>query len=215
MKTKTHLIVSGLFFTVVLFLWPVLMSVSQPEGNITEQLGWISKNLTVHRMMFTVAFLISPALVYMMISQLEATAKTGKINMRTGLVFLTCYVVLVSIAYASQAALVPMLIKNGLPDQAATWYFNSSYSITYFVDQMGYCFWGAGAIILFHRLIFEPGMIKYISIIYVISAILSILAFTGLMINNLVLQSMTLYSGLLLAPVGILTVIWACREKNI
>ena len=70
MKTNPHLIVSGILFTLVLFLWPVFMAVYQPQGSIENQFSWIQDHLTAYKVQFFFAFLLSPSFIYLMVSQL-------------------------------------------------------------------------------------------------------------------------------------------------
>jgi hypothetical protein len=214
MNTNRHMIISGILFTIVLFLWPVFMAISQPQGSDIEQLNWIKNHLIIYKIQFFFAFLISPTIIYLMLSQLDKYHFDNKISERLGLIFITGYFVLNSISYASQIIIIPNLLDCGLIEQAKVWCFMSSSSITYFINQMGYCFWGIGAMILFFRLIREKGIIKYLSLIYFISAILSIIAFIGLMIDSEILNSMTLYGGLVLIPVGIITIVWGLQENK-
>jgi hypothetical protein len=214
MKTNKHLVFSGILFTTVLFLWAISMSISQPQGNIWEQFRWISNHLVLHNIQFFFVFLISPSIIYLMLSQLDKYPTEHTIAYRLGTVFLNGYFVLNSLAYASQVILVPKLLSSGLTDQANVWYFGSSASVAFFINQMGYCFWGLGTIFLFSRLIKERGMIKYLSIIYVISAILSVIAFIGLILDNKSINSMTLYSGFTQIPLGVMTIIWGLKENK-
>ena len=207
MKTGKHLIISGILFTIVLFLWPVFMAAFQPQGTIDNHFVWIHNNAGIYKLQFFFAFLLSPSIIYLMYSQLNLYPAGNKIELMTGTIFLAGYLVLNSISYASQMTIVPLMIEAGLTGQAKVWYFSSPTSIAYFLNQTGYCFWALGALILFTRLVKEKGTIKYISIIYMLSAILSVAAFAGLIIENKTLNSMTLYSGLVLIPVGIMSVI--------
>lgn len=213
MKTNKNLIISGLLFTIVLFLWPIFMGISQPQGTDIEQLNWIQENDGIYKVQFFFAFLISPSIIYMMVSQLDKFQENN-ISSKLGFMFLTGYFVLSSISYASQIILVPKLLDSGLLEQAKVWYFGSSSSVTYFINQMGYCFWGIGAMVLFIKLLKEKGMVKYLSIIYTISATLSIIAFLGLITDNISINSLTFYSGLVLIPTGIMTTIWGIQENK-
>jgi len=134
--------------------------------------------------------------------------------LQVGTVFLTVYVALNCISYGSQVVLVPKLLASGMYDQLTLWYFGSEVSIAYFLNQTGYFFWAIGTLVLFSRFVTQKGMIRYISILYVVSAVLSIVAFVGLVINNSTLNSMTFPSGLLLLPVGAMTVVWGLRDKR-
>ena len=214
MKTNKHLIISGILFSIVLFLWPIFMGIAQPEGTVVEQLNWIRHNTTIFKIQFFFAFLIAPSILYIMFSQLNDYKADNSISSKIGLIFLTGYVVMDSISYASQIIIVPNYIHSGSLEQASVWYLNSTTSVTYFINQLGYCFWGIASIILFSKLILGKGMIKYLSMIYILSATLSIVAFVGLIMDNTFLNSMTFLSGLLLLPVGIMTVIWGIRENK-
>lgn len=214
MKTNRHLICSGILFTIVLFLWPIFMGISQPEGDVIEQLNWIKDHSTIYKIQFFFAFLISPSIIYMMLAQLDKFHFENDIAKRLGLIFITGYFVLNSISYSSQVTIVPRLVRSGLIEQAGVWYFMSPTSVMYFINQMGYCFWGIGTMIWFTRLIKEKGMIKYLSLIYTLSAILSVIAFVGYIIDNRMINSMTLFSGLILIPTGIMTLIWGIKENN-
>jgi len=43
-EPKNHLIISGIIFTLILILWPLLMAISQPSGTFEEQLRWVAEN---------------------------------------------------------------------------------------------------------------------------------------------------------------------------
>lgn len=213
MNKINHLVFSGTLFTIVLFLWPIFMALFPPLDSNIEQIEAIKSNPAVYKLQFEFAFLIAPSIVYIMIAQLNIFSQTNSISLKLGYIFLTAYLIFVSISYASQVIIVPRLINNDLVELAQIWLFSSSDSIAYFLNQLGYCFWAIAAILLFGKLIKEKGIIKYISIIYFVSALLSVVAFVGLIIENNVLNSLTVVSGLLLAPVGILSIIWGVKEK--
>lgn len=214
MNKNSHLVISGILFTIALFLWPIFMGISQPQGSDIEQLNWIKENSNIYKVQFFFAFLISPSIIYLMLSQLNIFNYSNNVTKYLGLIFITGYFVLNSISYASQIILVTKFVDSGLLEQARVWYFMSSSSISYFINQMGYCFWGIGATILFLRLVKENGIIRYVSLLYIVSAILSIIAFVGLMLGSKALNSMTIYGGLVLIPVGIMTTIWGIHKNK-
>jgi hypothetical protein len=214
MKSSQHLIYSGIAFTLILTLWPLLMAISQPEGSLEDELHWITQNLTQHKIKFFFALLISPALVYMMLSQVLHVPKVDKISMRSAMIFLAVYATLVTISYSSQLILLPALIEAELINEAKIWYFETPYSVPYFINQSGYFFWAIAASVLFFRFRMHHGMIRYFSLLYTVSAVLSIIAFLGLVMDIGWMKLMTFPSGLLLLPVGIMSVIWGIRENR-
>lgn len=215
MNINKHLIVSGILFSVVLFIWPVFMAFSKQSFIIEENLIWISEHVFLYKIQFFLAFLIGPAIIYLMISQISKVSAQKGGTIILGITFLSVYMVLVSIAYASQMILVPNLIENGMYQQAEVWYFASFSSLAYFLNQLGYFFWALGTLILFCRFLKTKGILKYISIFYMVSALLSFIAFLGLIINNKSVNDFTVLSGLLLIPIGILTIIWGYKENKI
>jgi hypothetical protein len=213
MRKEQHLKISGILFTVILILWPVFMAIAQPYGLTEEQLSWVLENIALYKVQFFLAFLISPSILYLMFSQLQFYPTSNQIAEKLGLIFLAAYLALNCISYGSQMIVVPAMLRAGFLDQAWVWYFNAPVSIPYFLNQMGYFFWAMGTLALFVRTIKENGMIRYLSIIYVISAVLSIIAFAGLIVENPAINSLTMVSGMILIPTGVMTVIWGNRIK--
>lgn len=213
MKDGDHLAFSGILFTLVLVAWPVMLAVARPAGGGDLQLLWVRSHLALFRAQFVLALLIAPALLYMMLAQLRRLA-VGGIALRLGLLFLAAYLVLTSVAYASQAVLVPRFLAAGRLEAARSWLFSAPGSIAFFLDQLGYCFWGAAAIVLFYRTWNWQGLSALIAGFYLLSAVLSILAFAGLLLDVPGLLAMTLPAGLVLLPVGVLTVFWGRQARK-
>jgi hypothetical protein len=213
-KNGRHLVLSGALFTALLVAWPLMMALAQPQGGgVDGQLQWLAGHTAVYKAQFFLALLIAPAIVYMMTAQLAALGPGDEPARGFGMACITAYIALNSIAYASQAILVPRFIAAGRMDAARAWYFASPESIAYFINQLGYCLWGLGALSLFHRVLRGRGMPRLIAAFYFLSAILSVVAFCGLLLESRAVNSLTLPSGLVLLPVGILTVAWG-RKKS-
>jgi hypothetical protein len=214
MKRDPHLAASGILFTLVLVAWPVMMAVARPAaGGVDLQLLWVRGHAGLFRCQFVLALLIAPALLYMMLAQLRRLA-VGPVALRLGLLFLAAYLVLSSVSYASQAVLLPRFLAAGRLEAARSWLFSAPGSIAYFLNQLGYCFWGAAAIVLFYRAWNWQGLSALIAGFYLLSAVLSILAFAGLLLDVPGLMAMTLPAGLVLLPVGVLTVLWGRQERK-
>jgi hypothetical protein len=211
MKTSRHLIISSIILLILLIAWPILMVISSPSGSIEEQLQWVSANVVLYKTQFFLAFLIAPAIIYMMLVQIR-WAKSRGLFTCIGLIFLSAYAVLVSIAYGSQAMLIPKLLASGLTEQARVWYFGAPFSITFFIDLTGYFFWALGTLCIFSTLIFRKGLLMLIGILYILAAVLSIVAFLGLLFESKVMVSMTMPSGLLIIPVAVITLIAGLRK---
>jgi hypothetical protein len=212
MNTNKHLVISGFIFTLVLLVWPLLMAISQPSGSLEEQLAWVVENQSYYKLQFAMALLIGPSILYMMIAQLEKAGNVNTLSFRLGTLFLGVYLALNCISYGSQVIVVPALLEKGMMDQVSMWYFGSSHSVSYFLNQMGYFFWALGTLTSFTGLLAIKGQIRLLSILYIVSALLSIVAFIGLIIDNPDINSLTFPSGLLLFPTGIITMLWGFKK---
>ena len=204
---KRHLVISGILFTAVIVLWPLFIIIAQPANSDENQFEWILNNLTLHRIQFFLAFLISPAIIYLMLSQLGFTGKQIRFQDIIGYIFLGGYLVLNSISYASQIILLPTYLQGNSQELAEAWNFGNPNSIAYFMNQLGYFFWAVSAILLFVRFLFERGIWRWITILYIASALLTFIAFAGLLTDQPILNFFTLISGLLLLPMGIISII--------
>ena len=212
MNAKRNLIVSGALFSVALAAWPLMMAMAKAPGSIEQQLQWVAGHALLYRAQFVLALLLAPAIVYMMLAQLNRLQTADSISTRFGMVFLAAYVVLNSVSYASQAVLVPRYLAVGQVDLARAWYFASPSSVAYFINQLGYCFWGIAAIALFSKALLDWRLTGLIASFYYLSALLSIMAFAGLLFENRGLMRLTMPGGLVLFPVGFLTVVWGWQN---
>lgn len=215
MKQNKQLFTSSLLFTLILVVWPVFMAVSQPQGNVEERFQWIMQNQALFKLQFFLAFLIGPALIYMMISQLNLLKNEFGRTDVIGIIFLAAYLVLCSISYGAQFLIVPGLIEQKLVNVAHAMYFDSGTSFSYFLNQTGYFFWAMGTLVLFSKFIVRRGAIKAITIIYMLSATLSVIAFAGLIIESKILNLMTFVSGIILLPVGIISITWSLKSDRV
>lgn len=208
---KRHLIFSGVFFTTILLLWPILMALSPITGDVEEQIIAISENTQTFQLQFFFAFLIAPAVIYLIFALLYKTPRHSNLFFQFGIISMAVYVALVSVSYGSQMLLVPRLLEAERDLGAAVWLFGSPYSIAYFFNQTGYAFWGFGAIALFEPFTRRQGLQKVIGTLMLVSGILSLIAFAGYMLDISFLNALTILSGIVLLPVGIMTVIMGSK----
>ncbi len=212
-----NLSISGIIFTLVIFLWPVFMAVSSLNGSIEMQLEQIRNNPVPFRLNFVLASLIGPSLSYLMITVglfLNSRKKTPVLN-STGIFFLLPYVVFVSIAYTSQFTLVTNSLFSEKPADAIRWYFGNFHSIAYFFNQLGYTFFAISGFCIGYRFLFDKGPMKIFGWLLYVSSFLSITAFIGLVLNSKELNSLTVLSGMCILPLGIIAIIVSRRLKNL
>lgn len=214
MEKNKQLLISAVLFTVIIILWPFFMALSRLPGSITEQLTLIALKPGIFKLQFFSAFLIAPSIIYLMLAQREHLSARESLAGKMGLLFLPAYLILVSISYGSQMLLVPGFLKTNDESLVLQWYFGNTDSIPYFLNQMGYFFWALAAITLFGGFIRESGWARLLGILYLFSALLSIIAFLGLILENQSLNSLTFVSGMLMLPIGILSIFRAVKTKK-
>ncbi|MFC2123435.1 DUF4386 family protein [Bacteroidota bacterium] len=211
-----HLINAGIFYTIIIFLWPLLMIISPYKGSDKEVLLMIAENPTLYKIIFFNASLIAPATIYLLIIYIlwQKEVRIPMIGNLVSLIFVCAYFLLVTIAYVSQYALLPGLLTQGVSDHAEMWYFGSFNSITYFLNQLGYGMLGIAGILIGFHMLKLPGPPKWIGRMLWISGILSLIAFSGLVINNQMINSLTVVGGITVIPIGIVSFIWGLKLKN-
>ncbi len=212
-STRKLLLYGGSTFTIIVLLWPVLMIIAEPGGTVQEQFSSIVENSFAYRINFFLASLIAPALVVVMITLalfVDTKKETPFLNF-LGAFLLIPYLILVSIAYASQYVLLPKVFDY--PELAMNWFFASPYSIAYFLNQLGYTFFAFAACAIGWKFLFEIGLSKGIGVLLWASGSLSIIAFIGLAIQNEFLNFATFLSGVLTIPFGILVALKGWRMK--
>ncbi len=204
---KRQLIWISAVLILVLLLWPLLASLTLPPGYPGNPVNQIASHLDLFRINFFVALLIGPFLVVMMgMYHDHVFGRRLKFFRSTGMTTLVIYIVLVSVSYGSQQW-VPSMIVKGDSASLERWFFYSGRSTAYFLNQLGYFVWSFGAMMLFYPLWWQSGRRIFIVTITYLSAFLSILSFAGMLMDNYLLNSMTIYSGLLMLPMAILIMV--------
>jgi CDP-diacylglycerol--glycerol-3-phosphate 3-phosphatidyltransferase len=210
------LIITGIIFTIIIMLWPILMIISSSTGDIETQLNYIKQNPIFYQINFLLASLIAPSLTSLLIiiTLFLKTRKFTPILNSIGLLFLIPYVVCVSVSYTSQFTLLTnsLLIDNTI--QAKNWYFGNFHSIPYFLNQLGYTFFALSGFCIGYRFLFEKYISKIFGILLVLSSLLSVVAFTGLALNNKIINNATVVSGLCTIPFGIIGIMIGIKLKR-
>jgi hypothetical protein len=200
----------GILFTLVVLLWPVLMTASEVTGSVEEQLRQISEAPGLFRANFFWASLIAPSILVLMLTfaRYTETRKHTPLIYRLSLLFLTGYFVFVSISYVSQYTYLPRLLADGNIDLALAWYFGNESSRPYFFNQLGYSLFGIAAILIGYKMFYESLLPRLIGIVLWASGLLCLLAFLGLILHIPGQGLISILSGLLTLPVGIMAILW-------
>ena len=210
-KSGMGLFWGGLLLTIVLLLWPILMFISEVQGTVGEQLEQIAQDPSLYMANFFIASLIAPALIILLVTlafSLDTNLRTPLLD-QVGIIFLVIYAVLVSIAYTSQYVYLPGLLTEGEMSLAKPWFFHDGgTSISYFLNQLGYACFGAAALLIGYKLLFERAMAKAAGVLLWASGLLSLAAFAGLALQIEIQGVISIISGLLMLPVSILAIFW-------
>jgi len=205
-----YLIWGGIIYTAILLLWPVFMFMGI-GGPIEQQLAFISLHPAIHILGFFFAFLIAPAFGFIMIMTLESIEGKNRALYNFSLIFFAVYAVLVSISYSAQFALVPRLLRSGMTGIAAQWYFNTPDSIAGFFNQMGYSILIIPMMLWAIELLKQKGVLKVTAVFLILSSALQLGAFIGMIADIPELSFLTLPSGLMVLPLGVLSVLYGLK----
>lgn len=211
---------TGFFLLVTLIFWILLMAMTPLHGSLEEQLLQLAEGSILYRLSFVNATLIAPAIVVIMV--ILAFFIPGSTQNRfleiTGIAFLIPYLLLATITYASQYALLPKLLSdmtNSTIDVVLLWYFNNPDSLVYFFDVLGYTFFGTSALFIGLKYVKYSGVLRGIGIVLLGSAVLAILGFIGYVLEVALLEFALLISGFLIVPFALLCIILGLRQGYI
>lgn len=214
-KTANQMIASGSLLTIFILLWPIFMFLSPATGSIDEQLRHIALDPVMFKLGFMLASLIAPTFYYLILTLIRYEKPNLDVFDIVGIIFVTLYLLLVSISYISQYTLVLHFIGRNNMAMAKNWYFASPGSVSYFLNQMGYASWGIGIMFIFRNYIWGRGLKRILGVVLLSSACLSIVAFVGLLMQNKVINFLTLPAGLLTIPVGIIVLLLGVQIKKV
>jgi len=189
------------------------MSLLHISGDIENQFIMIKKNIFLFKRCFISAALIAPSITYLIISIIISEDEKIDLLKISGLFFILLYFILATFAYSSQFTIFLYLLKSPkYYNLAELFYFGNFNSIVYYINQLGYFSFALGTIFLFSRDILKKGIKKIIALFFLLSAFLSVIAFIGLLLNSPKINSVTLPSGFLTLPLGVLTIIYAFKK---
>ncbi len=206
MPRKTLKSVS-LLFSLLIFTWPILMVLSQPQGDVSTQIFQLSSQFWPHALNFGLALLIAPLLLVMLAFLVKSLDEAiNPISLWLATLFYLLYFVLVSISYGSQILFKWLFMTAHTPmSTLLNWYFYQEPSLVVFINQTGYLAFSIATLILFIPLFsVKSTLLKSINVLFVVSALLQTTASLSLYFQVPFLGRLTLVSGMLMLPVGIL-----------
>ncbi|HSH52633.1 MAG TPA: hypothetical protein VK982_12990 [Bacteroidales bacterium] len=208
---KSRLKVASIIFTLLFILWPILAFISLPtEISYTEQINSIQQNKGLYILNFVIAFLIAPALVFMLYElHKKITNNHLDLTAKIGFILYGLHILVVNISYGSQFLYLPFIIDSKPETIILNWYFYNSNSLAIFINQTGYLLWSIGTLLIFSRYIFKSSLAFFILKILTLAALTQLVATIGLYLNQPNLGILTFYSGILLIPAGILIIIYS------
>lgn len=213
---KENLKLASILFTLVIILWPVLAIFSLPEGNnYTEQIESIRNTPLLHILNFIVAFLIAPAIIYMLFELYkDVSDNSWSILSKFGFILYALYFILVSISYGSQFLYLPFILESTNKSEILKWYFYNSNSLSILFNQTGYLIWSIATLLIFIKYLFKNTLLFFIVKLLTLSALCQIIGTVSFYTNNSQLSSLTLYSGIILLPTGILIIVYSFKKHS-
>jgi hypothetical protein len=187
-----------------------------PTGDLNQQLNLIKDSPTLYIVNFYIALLISPFLVWMLLSFFNSLQQKHTTFIHNiALYFYIIYIIMISISYGSQVMYLPYMLNKTSVDVASKWYFYNDYSFAAYINQTGYFFWSIATLLLFNKVLKLKGIPLIAALLLYIISIGQIFASIGLYTHNAFLSSITFYCGILLLAVGVLCIIYSLKSRKI
>jgi len=202
-------LIAGFLYLVPIILVPLLTSLATETGSIEAQLVALSASVSLYKTQFIAATFIAPLISYilLLLGFGIPTQRNFPILEKFGMVALTVYITLVTLAYTSQYFIFPGLLAAEKMDWAVMFYFNMNSSIPYYLNQLGYTFFGIAAGALTLKLLFESSMLRLVAVFFWLSALFQFVAIYGVYKQDPFLMSSTILSGILTVPAVILLIV--------
>lgn len=204
------LVGASVAFLVVLVLMTVLSALGAPEGDtVAARLAALAREDTVYRLGFFFASLV-PATMVPLMALIAVAADRGGPAARpyavTGALLVAAYAPLSAAAYASQYTVFTWLLARDLPS-AAPWYFGNDHGAVITFDLLAYAIWGTGAILLAWPLLPQGGSRRLLAWALLASGATSIVAFGLHALGVSAAGPLSVVSGALTVPVGVLALL--------
>lgn len=207
------MIISACLLLAVLILWVASMTRIRLTGDGEQQLQWVVAHWEIYQMTFIAAVAIAPVLMYFLYMLQRVVLVSGGVRKAAGITLGFFYFAFATVSYGSQLTLLPLYLSRNMTAMANTWFFYDSHSVAYFLNQTGYALWGGAVLILFGHLVKHSGLRRWLGVLMAASALLSLAAFAGLLLDHAQLKLMTLVSGALVIPIAMLAIVLAAKAS--
>ena len=214
-KITTHIKAGSILLVIVLISWIVTMIMLSPSGTIQDQLRQTVADWQLFQISFGIALAIAPAFLYLLITLTRYTTNQLDTWQIAGLTLAGFYLLCATVSYGSQLILLPYYLRQEMYSIAEIWFFLNENSIPYFVNQTGYALWACSVLLLFGRLVKEKGIWRWLGGLFILSGLLSIIAYAGLLLSVPMLNQLTLASGVLTLPIAILAFVAGHRRVTL
>jgi hypothetical protein len=204
---------AGVAYALLVALWLGLLIPTISDAPGDEQLRALAASPTVYSLSMINASLISiPTVVMMLLLALGIeTRRAAGLLSALGVLWLVPYAALVSVAYTSQYTLLPRLLAGGDQSAALGWYFVHPNSVPYFLDLLGYTFYGLSGLAIGYRLLGDTGIARAAGVLLWLAAITAILGFAGYAAGIPALEFLITVSGAISLPFGLVVAYWGTR----
>lgn len=211
------LLLNSIFYLIVVSLWSILMVLSGIETDPLVKLNALNENWTLHFLVFINASLISFPLsvVLLILSKYFIKDDSYKGIKSIIKVFIPLYIISVTIAYSSQFTLLPHIIRNVENQEIVKlFYFDFRHSIVFFMNQLGYAFFGIAGILTAVIIRWDSLLFKSMNLVLIVCSVLSILAFALYSLPCELPAKLSVISGFLTMPFIIIVLVLSIKLKN-
>lgn len=207
----------SLVFVSLVLTWSLTSILCPPKGSVTNQILNLSQRFWPHALNFGLALLISPLLLvmlYFLIKDLDEPVKRSAVWPAT--LFYMLYFALTTLSYGSQVLFKLIFMKPHTSlNTLLNWYFYQTPSMVYAINQTGYLAYALGTLLIFIPLCsVKSTLLKSINLLLVISALLQIAATLAMYRQVHLVVNLSLISGLMLLPVGILVYLYSRTQSK-
>lgn len=182
----------------------VLMVYMPMTGTPVDQLRQLPERWLLFQTNFAVAMAMAPVMLYFFISLHQLLVSPISFKKTAGYTLGFFYLLMASVSYGTQLTLVPVYLQQDSFLMAEIWYFFNPDSLAYFINQSGHALWALSALLLFGSLMKETGSVRWLGILFVFSAMASLVAFGGLLASVQGTAMFALVRGGLLIPTALI-----------
>ena len=212
-RIGTGLIVAAAWYLTATALMLGAMAATSPAAGLDDELA-ADPDLLPYRLPFVAASLLAPAMIAMVLLLIAGRGEGVGVRDGLALLFLPAYLACCSVAYVSQYAILPGIVRMSV-SQADPWYFPDERSIPYALDLLGYAFLGIAMCLVAVGFLGPRGLPRAIGVVLASVGVTSIVAFaTRAFGSDTATAVFTWTSAALTLPLAVLAIVLGMQLRR-